>query len=190
MESIDSLISVLNDVILYNDLNIYTDNINQIKIAYQAFNTSNEYLIVNLINLSMINLQHNVYINSIKISELLNKLNKLLVILEVQHVEQNTYQQIYQFIQYLNSIKNQNYSVQNVQIPIEIQPIPVNNLKFTETSELTYLESPQTHKHNKNKCNRSCWIQYICIVITLFISLTIATGLVIFGGWLYDEFHD
>ena len=190
MEYINSLISVLNDIILYNDLNVYTDNINQIKIAYQTFNNSNEYLIINLINLSMINLQQNIFISDVKLSELLNKLNKLLTIIEVQHIEQNTYQQIYQFIQYLSSIKNQNYSAQNVQIPIEIQPISMNNLKFTETQELTYLKSPQLYKHDKHKCTQSCCIQYICILITLFVSLIVAIGLVIFGGWLYNEFHD
>jgi hypothetical protein len=211
MESIneyDALLVIINDIIINKNINIQTDNINQIKLCDSSkipYNTSNEYIITNLINL--IEYSNQINLSEFQVSLLIDKLNELLILInnnnEKQIIEQNTYQLLYQFIQYLYSIKQ--YGINsNIQLPapVDFNYYPVNE----NQSQLQLIFDPNKHENetqinmknenvnqykneNKNKCCSTCF-QCICILIIFTISFVIAVGLLAFGSWSYYQFHD
>ena len=194
MESLnacDALLNIVNDIILHNDLNIQTDNINQIKIFYASeipFNNSNEYVIASLIQMIE---SKNEYIDEYRISILLNRLNELLRIFENHRVDQNIYQLLYQFIQYLNNMRHYGVNSSTLQLP----PPVITQSNSGNQCQLMF-EPPHTEVqfvdnsggNRKNKC-ASCCMQSICISFSIVVAIIVAIGLFIFGAWLYHAFH-
>ena len=208
MESInecDALLNIINDIIINKNINIQTDNINQIKLNYSSkipYNTSNEYIIINLINLIEYS-NNQINLNEFQISLLIDRLNELLILInnnEKQIIEQNTYQYIYQFIQYLHSIKQYGTNLNNIQLPppIDYNYYPTNEtqsqvqLIFDSNENQISMKNKNCYKNenkNKNKCCSTCF-QCICILLIFTISFIIAVGLLAFGSWSYYQFHD
>ena len=188
----DSLLTIINDIINNNNINIQTDTINQIKSFYSStipFNTSNEYIIVSLIN----SIEYSGNIDEFKIPILLNKLNELVVLFETQRVEQNTYQCVYQFIQYLHSVKNYGVNSNNLQLPPPVVYYP--GTENQSQLQLVFNETPKTEipiqyvdNNSENKCSSKCF-QCICVLCVFAVSFPIAVGLFAFGSWLFYVFH-
>jgi len=207
MESIseyDALLIIINDIIINKNINIQTDNINQIKLYYSskiAYNTSNEYFIVNLINL--IEYSNQIILNEFQVSLLIDKLNELLILInnnEKQIIEQNTHQLLYQFIQYLYSIKQYGTN-SNIQLPapVDFNYYPVNenqsqlqlifnSNKHENETQINMKNENCRENENKNKCCSTCF-QCICVLSIFTISFVIAVGLFAFGSWSYYQLH-
>jgi len=205
-QNIESLIKLLNYILVNHDLEISNDEIRDMKLAYQIFNGSNELLLISLMD--SIEYSSLTFLHEIKITELNNLLNKLLLLFEGStNINQNTYQRVYQFIQFINTMRSK-YPSDSIPQPSCVIP---NGLLYPNDSQLLFpksdgnipgftpIQMEASGEHLKRtkyydddddeKCGKHCCLQCSCIIFIIISALTAAVALFIFGAWLYYHHH-